>query len=506
MFSSPIDPDLAARLNNVPLPADLFVRLRAVPLAHDDDLDAALADVPVPAGLERSLARPVRYRPRWAVPLRQAAAAVLVFAVSLSYVFAVVVFVAARFAERAWAGESPPVLATALDRTEPLLEQVSDDVDPPLIDIDALAADAGSAERIDVSPSSVAPDEPLMIDGGGTAAALAAGPQPAISGPLMAYDTWSIERPSIAVGGVGRSDHADRHGAFWRQTGLLPWLQVTAGPPIEVPLATDDTGYRLFRHELGAGRLPAPSAVRVEEFLAGIDYGLSDLPPLLLVAAPSPFGSIGIEGRGDNTRWLVMIAANVSEPQCGSSEPSADVTRGWRVSIRFDAERVRGYRVIGYGLSNDGDGRTDLDDDNEWSDQTFFAGNKAAIVLCEIELSGPYDRQADLASVSIVEANATLGSNPRPRRDVTAVLRAGMFAADFDTAPVVWQQAALVALAAEHFARSPFAAEVTLAEIAARARRIEPMVHERAGWREFIEMVTAAERIARLPRTFMGSL
>jgi hypothetical protein len=78
------------------------------------------------------------------------------------------------------------------------------------------------------------------------------------------------------------------------------------------------------------------------------------------------------------------------------------------------------------------------------------------------------------------------------------------FAERFEAAPIGWRQAAIVALAAESLATSPFAQHVSLAEVVPLARQIEPLVDDRAGWREFIEMIGKAQSLRVLSQSIRG--
>jgi hypothetical protein len=70
-----------------------------------------------------------------------------------------------------------------------------------------------------------------------------------------------------------------------------------------------------------------------------------------------------------------------------------------------------------------------------------------------------------------------------------------LFSSDFETAPLAWRQSALVAVAAECLAGSPFVEYVSLADVALFARKIEPLVSDRAGWRDFIETIVRAHSL-----------
>jgi hypothetical protein len=310
---------------------------------------------------------------------------------------------------------------------------------------------------------------------------------------LGEFDRLPIERPAIRL-----ADDASFDARLWRQTGLLPWFEVASEPYLEVPLVTDGAGYRLFRSQLAAGRLLPESAIRVEDFLAGIDYGLASTtvvePKILVSAAPSPFSRPLADGMGDGERWLVMLSVVLPDEPNNEGEPASDGQRHVQLAIQFAPKEVVAYRVIGYGPPHSGGSVPQRwDDEEDRSGQLSMATDKAAIVICEIQTATAHDPTADLAQVSLRADDETWPNRRRRDLKAAATLRAESFTIDVEAAPLAWQQAALVALAAEQLAGSPFAEDVSFAEIAARARRIEPRVFDRAGWREFIEMLAAAQ-------------
>lgn len=493
MNASLFDDDLDTRLNDVPLPASLLARLRTLPLVIDADLDEVLADVAVPASLNRRLFRtprlvPARRLSRW---LEQAAAAVLIFAIGVAYTFAAVAFVTPRFEQRAWGDDARLPLISGMERLEPVIQQASsdempDDLDTPFVELALPLADEREWIRR-VGAGQLSQAEPY-----GEAVAMAASRgQPMFRSAEMSFDVLNsrlIEREAVKLAHPDAMDLV-----FWRRTGLLPWLETVSNQSIAVPLLCDDASYRLAREEIRAGRLPAAGNVRIEEFLAGIDYGPATRQTadasLRVMAGPSPFAvplDDLIAGRGVPTHWLVMIVAAL--PDVAGQEPAPP-----QLAADFSTQHVVKYRILGYCPPNSGGGRSDVGDANdEQGDRTPLSG-KTTVVLCEIELKGSVDLQAELARVRL-DGVPAYGSSDTSR-SITAVLQSAMFSRDFNTAPLVWRQAALVALAAELLAGSPFAESASLADVAALARQMEPSVNDRTGWHDFIETVSRAQSL-----------
>jgi hypothetical protein len=564
------DDEFDRRLNDVLLPAGLLGRLRAVPLVDDTDLDDMVADVPVPADLvarwlgqrgivtrvgPASSQAPVHqlrrqktegrrekvsafYLPPSAF-VRQAAAAMVVFAVGMGYTLSVVAFVAPRFEQRAWSAESRASLVVVSQLSDPLIEQTASELELPPIDVAFPAIDDSDItdEALSQIRASSPPNRRSVAELTGEPLALASAEAPRFSAwpptseaSVDNLDARPIDRAVVRLDNTGPFDRR-----FWRQTGLLPWLDSSKHPSIETPLVGADAGYRFFRREIRSGRLPRVADVRVEEIVAGVDYGLakngSSEASLVLAAAPSPFTDpfeqLPADG-GGTSRWLVMIAA--------IPEPSGQDARVYAPSLKltFSSEHVVRYRIIGYGPSDIGSRASEDGRDDDETNRVDFA-HGAAVTLCEIAISSDCDPQAELLRVHLVspphyardglpmpsDATVTpgdgLGRPPHVRTantsladaegsvQATAVLRAAAFAGDFDAAPVAWRQAALVALAAEQLAGSPFAGLISLGEIAAFARQIEPAVCDRPGWRDFIETIVRAQSLrVVIPFAFSG--
>ncbi|HVA46075.1 MAG TPA: von Willebrand factor type A domain-containing protein [Pirellulales bacterium] len=485
-----IDAELAARLNAVDLPTGLLARLRSIPLADDADLDAALADVPLPAALTQRLSMVPSVRERWPALARQAAAAAMLCALSLGYALSVMAFVAWRFEERALAGDA--LRSTAWRWTEAGLDTFDSQVVHPDSGPAAMVESLAATTRLEEGGRAgirCTINEPLAL---AAWTDVAFNPSAPVAFSVDELSRCAVERASVRL---NREAGFDR---FWRQTGLLPWLAVARQPAIEAPLATDDASYRLVRRELAEGRLPSAAVVRVEEFLAAIDYGLAtgeSQRPTIVAVAPSPFRRLPEEGAA--RRWLVMIAGVA--PQSGS------------LDVRFNPERVKAYRLIGCAPASGETGHEHQASAEEFGGNTDVRTDRAAVVLLEIEPAERLSEESPWGGLPVPsEANDGLGRPPHgpmvfgevsyrgPDPDegtATVSIDEASFRGDFDSSPIAWRQAALVALSAESLAGSPFAEQTSLGEIAGLARQIEPRVSDRAGWREFIEMLVRAQTV-----------
>jgi hypothetical protein len=280
-------------------------------------------------------------------------------------------------------------------------------------------------------------------------------------------------------------------------------MDTASNRSIAAPLVFDDTSYRLARQEIGAGRLPAEADIRVEEFLAAIDYGLPSeqaaTAALLLVAGPSPFEAPMddmLRGRDAPTRWLLMIAAVPPAIEETLNAPP-------RLTVEFSAVRVSRYRVLGYAPPNSGGPHSEVGPTSDDPGAPPLLSGKAAVVLCEMETSETEHPDLEPVRVRLADMPEHALRREGAVRGNSAVLEPQMFYRDFASAPTVWRQAALVALAAELLAGSPFAQGASLTEVAALARQLEPSVSDQIGWRDFIETVSQAQSLrSSLRRAF----
>lgn len=98
-----------------------------------------------------------------------------------------------------------------------------------------------------------------------------------------------------------------------RETGFFPWIVPGTHPLLRtwhVPLVHAVDSYGLTRRYVAGGELPPPELVRTEEFLAAMDYGLP-MPTrnelrLSAMAGPSPFSGEGY--------WLLLLGVQAQSP------------------------------------------------------------------------------------------------------------------------------------------------------------------------------------------------
>ncbi|HET6879601.1 MAG TPA: hypothetical protein VFI31_05590 [Pirellulales bacterium] len=514
------DDELARRLNEVSVPAGLLSRLRALALADDTDLDGALADLPLPADLlarcqtlaqpvtERDLAaatldfglwtldfEPAGARKLACLTLKRAAAAAAVFLVGMGYTLSVVAFVAPRFEGRAWAGEGRPSLVAVSQLVDPFVEQMSSELESS-VDLEFSAVDDDDLQQIRTS----SPQVQNVAAMSGQPLAIAAANYASYSVPTFDSSAFSrLDARTIKRAAVRLTDPRRFNDRFFRQTGLLPWLVCAEAASVETPLVYTDAGYRFLRQQIHSGLLPRFADIHVEEVVAGIDYGLSneDLagPSIRLATAPSPFTPPGQSALTEDplsgtSRWLVMIAAVMPAGVEHAERSDQKAAPGFKLT--FKPDHVVRYRILGYAPPGSDFGSQSHDDGEETNQTLLFGG--AAVTLCEIEIA-ECDPLAELLEVRLAGAKRGHPVDTETAATATAVLRAEGFAADFDAAPVAWRQAALAALAAELLAGSPFAEQCSLAEITAIAQQLEPLVYDRAGWRDFIDTLVRAQTL-----------
>lgn len=498
MSAPTFDDALSLRLNDVPLPAGLLAGLRSIPLREDADLDRALAGVPVPATLMPRLATIANGRRHWRAPLPraaaaflpqaavyllpQAAAALFVFAASLGYALSAVAFVRGRFEEHPAVVSQLASLVSVVEHDAARLDPGPTTLEPPAIEIAfPTLKDDNVLAAFDVAPPSRSTTAKLDVVEQAMAGNFGGSPFWLLPAGGRFYEFETIERAAVRLANPWTLDLV-----FWRRTGILPWLSVEENRGIKLPLVQSDRSYRLARQRIQSGRLPAAAEIRCEEFIAGIDYGIGlegRAEPLYLAAAPSPLDQLGsgaMVGAEMNRRWLLMAATTRDEDTQGQDLDA-------RLDLEFSREFVAAYRLIGYSPP-----ASTSDDVKQGYDEGERApARRNAVLLFEIELQPGYQRNDELVRVTLEETGDDAAPHVRTDR---ATLRAETFWPDFDSAPVIWRQAALVALAAERLAESPYG-EVSLGEIAALAREIESLVYDRAGWQEFIVMLVRAQSL-----------
>ncbi len=304
-------------LRGVPVPAGLRARLHAITAYSDAEIDAQLRDVPVPRALRerlQALTRRGRILPSGGghSPVVQwALAASLLLGVSLSYFAAMAGWMVAIYPIRS---DDP---ALPLQRQQPMLEGSQPAPPPPTTmfvekprpETEPLARAAlpDEAELANPAPQTPPPgalaevqrlfasDSPKAVDtldrplpGDRRFAASTAVPD-----TLPELQVVDVPPPRGVL--PPRVKQFDLLALL--KDGVHPFVSPSAHPQLElsrVPLVTRTTSYQRARAAIRQGRLPDPSQVRVEEFLAAVDYDFAEpaegMLGLRTAAGPSPFG------------------------------------------------------------------------------------------------------------------------------------------------------------------------------------------------------------------------
>ncbi len=358
------DEGLDAALRSVPLPAGLEQRLQQVVLEDDEVLDDALREVAIPRRLHDGLrrvvlsddegldlvVRDVPFPVRLPARLRGAAggagrlaklghwvtAASLLAAIGLSYVGAMMLMLVSAYPQQPSAGPSleawafdvstgPDEAAVSIQPFQPEEGRIPDNPGPPAWTMPALDVQLVSLAEPSESRGSW---PPLPANPWATADMLGAVPlggwRDSLSSPMAEFDRAlsdldrvfeEMDDPRLVGRLVPCGVRLPRvRGAGWAfqlEYGVFPRVYPAAHPLLEtsvVPLGIAPTSYELARSHLKNGELPYRQDVRVEEFLAAIDYRYPEprRKPLGLftAAGPSPFSlegakllQIGVQGR-----------------------------------------------------------------------------------------------------------------------------------------------------------------------------------------------------------------
>ena len=334
---------LDTELAGVPVPVGMLERLRHIPLASDEQLDAAVRDLPVPRELDIRLRRIGRAGARWARLQQMAIASCLVLMIGGSYGGAMVAFLLSARGMP----EPPPVRLISRVMVGVAEESELEGAEiasarretpghralppPPRRPVFQLAAYQGP------SPDWPAEEARGRFVGLGH-------PRGSVWGTSGAGAVWpafsahyrpgesreSTLAPRLVRRGAAPPPLDDTGQAFLAQTGFNPFVSLGrhASRQISVvPLGQDTFSYDLMRQVLRRGEVPPPHMLRTEDFLAAIDYGFP-LPRhrpvgLCVLGGPSPFSptdgrllQIGVRARdalrGDRPGTRLTLAVDVS--------------------------------------------------------------------------------------------------------------------------------------------------------------------------------------------------
>ena len=348
------DSELDNLLRDAPCPADLCERLQLV--VADEALDETLRCVPIPESLRPRLRIIPHLRPRH--PWRRMAVAAALFLVTLCGYYGTLGALL-----NAWRTDQQRETLLSIIDLGPLQLQAEAQRPWPLLDV------ARPRESVRYWPSVSTSAEPLAVDLVPHDTAIERGPAGELrtqweQGVPFAADIMTLRWGPVAAPPQSESWHNELHHIRWATpTGAdLPLvagydraylLRTGTHPPVFPILHTELTkavtplsfatgsvarAERLLRE----GRLPDPSEVRVEDFLAFLDYRYplpaDDLFELHVAGGPSFLGrqphglmQIGVQGalRRAAAPWHATIIVDVSASMRGAERLEA-VRNAWQ--------------------------------------------------------------------------------------------------------------------------------------------------------------------------------
>jgi len=381
------------QLRAVPVPDDLVARMRLRLWSSDEWIDDRLRAVPVPMELLRRLRR-IGHRPNlFGRVQRMAVAATLLIGLG-TYLLVMWRQTTTQFSSLpALALRGPGEVGQALidgrldlERARNKLRRrvVAETTPPaPKIELVPLGREKTPPPRADA-------DLPAKWRTEGMAAS--SGPDPFLDGSLARWPVLTAHRPFDELpelhkvpGPIPRGMHVPLAPgfdlSFFIRTRVHPFVVPLDArlQTMNVPLAIGTASYELTRRCVGDGELPPPDAMRVEEFLAAIDYGFPRpmaTPVAIHVAAgPSPFGAEAARmAHGGQMLRMVQIGVQARDVTRARRGPASLV-----LAVDRSASMAWGGRLelVGRGL-------LDLAADLEAEDRlTLVAFGEAAEVLAE---------------------------------------------------------------------------------------------------------------------------
>ena len=385
-----------AALQGTPLPDGMLARLRQIAVPEKvelaaaaagwdaEEIDVALRRVPLPMGWAARV-RLVRPRVRRRVSAGWAAAAAsLAVAVGLAYLSSLAGFLMASHgqllappprlqasepANFQWlAGDARPFTSTphaALPDAGPLFEHLDLDRSTAVLspNVSATTADNGSpAESSDRElPDGDLPGNDLG-DGRWLAAARAASLDAIHSDfPRYPFRAENMTRHGGNVLPRGRGIEPPPLAGLdlmaWEATGIHPAVSPSVDPRLQVsrvPLDVDAGSYDAARQAAREGLLPPPQTIRVEEFVAALNF---QSPPaedrafaLEASLGPSPFGDEGLR--------LLHVGIQAAEAPASARQPThltlaVDVSASMRQGKRLEIVRQALVELAGWLGPND---------------------------------------------------------------------------------------------------------------------------------------------------------
>jgi Ca-activated chloride channel family protein len=353
------DEELDRQISDVPVPAELLASLRMVP--EDEALDAEIRRVPAPMPvrvLHSLTGIPHRTR-RWQHLWHLATAASLLLMISFSYFLTMFGLIADAY---------QPVDDRALVVRFPKTDETIDLLAlAPEVEIELVLAegeparspveDAGlNIELVAMRPADATTlrEEVLGPLGGQPLADKNLIEWQPLGSPHFADDhlpellTVAYPRP----GGVAPPLARGYDRAFLFREGVHPIVSLAAGKELAsrtVPLATRTDSYDRAERAVAEHRMPDPRDVRVEDFLAAVDYCFAPAPPgqlaIRTAAGRSVFGTDGAQ--------LLQIGVQAGPPVHRATKAAyltvaVDISASMRWGGRLEAVRRALRRLVGH--------------------------------------------------------------------------------------------------------------------------------------------------------------
>lgn len=338
-----------AQLRAVPVPDDLVERLRTAIWSADEEIDDRLRAVPTPIGMLRRLERIARRRSPLERLHRLALAATLLITLGTCYFASLLVLwqpAASPFSalpELALRGPGEAGRALVGGRLDLERGRV---VPRRRTERRPLAAAAPAAPKIELVPLG-RKEQPPRADADLPAkwrlqgmVASREGPDPFLDGTLARWPVLPAHRPFDELPELHKVPGPIPQGMrvplapgfdlpFFIRMRVHPFVAPADArlQTMTVPLGISTSSYELTRRCVADGELPPPEAVRVEEFLAAVDYGfprpISTPVAIQLAAGPAPFGAESLRAaHGGQSLHMVQIGVQARDVTRAKRDPS----------------------------------------------------------------------------------------------------------------------------------------------------------------------------------------
>jgi len=336
---SEFDAWLDEALTRVAVPKGLVARVKRSAPWTDAELDAMVRDVPVPVRLQRRLQRITRRSWDAQRIARLALAASLFIGLALAHLAGLLARLDAVVPRPVARPTLQHATTVELAAIEPPTIETSQPapVEPtewPLLQAQARQSSLKRMPELDTVEAwtpAVARGLPLAWQRGWIADRNADSPDPLLDATLYRWPVLTAHTPFDELPELHKVPPPTPQGVrpplvagfdlpFYIRAGVFPFvspanLRLQAS---SMPLGVTCASYDLARRFIGDAELPPPGSVRVEEFLAALDYGFakpkSEPLALSMAGGPSPFGNEGLRvAHGGETLRLLQVGVQAKE-------------------------------------------------------------------------------------------------------------------------------------------------------------------------------------------------